>query len=134
VGGVGDELALCVQARVQPGEEPVDRVCELPQVIGGTIDAEPFPEAGSRDPLGGRGNAAQRAQRTAGGEPAEGDRDGRHGREGDAGVLKERVVLRCLGSGGAAGGDVLQLLGRRGAATGGAAADEGPAQAGADAA
>jgi hypothetical protein len=66
VRGVGDELALGAERRLQPGEKPVEGVAEFLDLVVGPVKGEALVQAAGGDPLGGGGDRAQRARCAAG--------------------------------------------------------------------
>ena len=84
VRGVGDELPLRAERRVQAAEEIVDRVRQFAQVVIRLPDRQPLVQVRGGDPLRGGGDPPQRAQRAAGREPAERHRHDRHDPQRDA--------------------------------------------------
>ena len=65
MGGVGDELALGLERRLQPSEQVVERATELGELVIGPVEAEPAVQIGGRDLLGRRRHRAQRPQEPA---------------------------------------------------------------------
>jgi hypothetical protein len=92
VGGVGDEPALGVQGvllgvegGIQPGEQPVDGVGQVFQLVVGPGDGEALVQVGLGDLAGGGGDGPQRSQHPAGHQPAQCDGDRQHDRQRDTG-------------------------------------------------
>ena len=75
VGGVGDEAALGVERRVEAGEQPVDGVAEVLELVVGAGECEPLVQVALGDLTGGRGHDPERSQYSTSDEPAE-----QHGR------------------------------------------------------
>ena len=53
VRGVGDELALGVEGRVEPREQPVEGVSELLELVVGPVEREPLMQVRRRYVTGG---------------------------------------------------------------------------------
>ena len=74
VGGVGDELPLGVEGGLQPGEQCVDGVGEVGELVGGARHGQPSAQVVFGDGPGGRGDlpaaAAGCARRAASPRPA----------------------------------------------------------------
>ena len=81
VGGVGDELSLCLEGGFEPAEQSVDGVAELLELVVGPFEVEPAVEVAGGDVACGFGDGAQRAQGPAGDHPAEPER--KHRRHGE---------------------------------------------------
>jgi hypothetical protein len=58
VGGVGDERALAAERVLEAGQQRVDRVAEVLEVVDGAVERKPPVEAGGRDLPGGLGDRA----------------------------------------------------------------------------
>ena len=101
MGGVGDEVLLGFEGGLEAGEEVVEGVAQLFELLVGVVEGEPLMQVAGRDPPGGGGDGPDRAQHPAGDEPAE-----QHGEHGDDGQgdreVDQKVVL------------VGEALGRRG--------------------
>ncbi len=103
VRGVGDEPALGGERALQPGQQLVDGVGEILDLVQRAGDGEPLVQVVRRDPAGRGGHGAQRAQHPVGDEPAERDRhhhhDGQRGRRSDQQRVPQ-ILVRLAGLGG----------------------------------
>ena len=61
MGGIGDEVPLGLEGGVEAGEEVVEGVAELFELLVGVVEREPLVEVAGRDPSGGRGDGADRS-------------------------------------------------------------------------
>jgi hypothetical protein len=73
VGGVGDELALGLEGRLEPTEESVERVAQLFELVAGAVEGRALVQVGRRDVPRGRRDHPQPAQDAAGDDPAQHD-------------------------------------------------------------
>ncbi len=89
VGGVGDEVTLSLEGGLQAGEQAVEGVAELGQLVRGLTEIEAPVQVSGGDDLGGGDDGAQRAQEPAGDEPAQGQGDGDQQDQGDGGSREE---------------------------------------------
>jgi len=93
VRGVGDEPALRLERRLQPGQQVVDGVAELLELVDRALQGEPFVQVVRRDLAGGRGDGADPAQHPAGDDPPEQDGDEGHDAQRDAGLNEQFAHL-----------------------------------------
>jgi hypothetical protein len=93
VGGVGDEATLRVECPFQAGEEPVDRVTKLGELVSGPGKSQALMEVVFGDVLGGIGDSPQRSQDSPGEEPAEQQGYPDHEGQGDARTEDELVEV-----------------------------------------
>ncbi len=99
---VGDEVALRVERGLEPGEEAVDRVCEVFHFVVWAGEREPLMQVAFADLLGLVCHRAQRCEHPAGDDPAERDREHSHDCERDRGLdqqLLEIMGVLCPGLG-----------------------------------
>ncbi|GAA2852224.1 hypothetical protein GCM10020220_046910 [Nonomuraea rubra] len=82
-------MALGVEGGLQPGEQVVEGVAELGQLVGGAAEVQAPVEVPGGDDLGGGGDGAQRSQEPSGDVPAEGQGDGDQDGQGDGGPDEE---------------------------------------------
>ena len=102
VGRVGGESLLFGDVCLEPREEAVDGVGEILQLVAGPREREALVQVPLGDLPRGRRHRAQRAQDTAGDQPAERDRDRGHDRQRDPGLdepLVETVGVAFDGRG-----------------------------------
>jgi hypothetical protein len=78
VRGVGDELALGVECGLQPGEQAVDGVGEVLELVARAGHGQPLLQVIFGDLPGGGGHRPQRPQDPPGEQPARRDRQHRH--------------------------------------------------------
>ena len=71
VGGVGDEASLGVERRFEAGEQPVDGVAEILELVVGAGEREALVQVALGDLTGGGGHDPQRSQDSTRDEPAE---------------------------------------------------------------
>ncbi len=83
VRGVGDEVPLRVERRLQPGEQVVERLPQFGELVVAAAQAEPPAQVAGRDVPGGGGDGAQRAEQPARQQPAEHDRQHRHDQQAE---------------------------------------------------
>jgi hypothetical protein len=98
VRGVGDEALLRAEGGLEAGEEVVDGVRQVLQLVLGSGEGEALVEVALGDLPGRRGHRAERAQDATGDEPAESDRDRGHDRQGDPGIDEELVQGSIMGA------------------------------------
>jgi hypothetical protein len=79
--GIGDEVPLCLEGCLQPGQQAVDRVSEVGELIARAGHREPAVQVVFGDLPGGGGDRSQRPQRPSGDDPAEHDRGPGHDRQ-----------------------------------------------------
>ena len=91
VRGVGDELALGFERRVEPLEQFVEGVAEFLELVLGPVERETLVQARGGDPLRRAGDGPDAAQHPAGDEPAGQEGKHRHDRQGDPRVDQELV-------------------------------------------
>jgi hypothetical protein len=83
VGRIRHEASLRLERGLQPGQQAVDRVAKVLQLVLRTFEPESLVEVSLGDPAGGDDHRSQRPQDPPGHQPAEPDRDHRHHRQGD---------------------------------------------------
>jgi hypothetical protein len=88
---VGDEASLCLEGRLEPAEQLVDRVAEVLELVGRTFEGEPLVQVLVRDAASGGGHRAQRPQHAAGDQPAQADGDDGHHRQRDPGLDQQLI-------------------------------------------
>jgi hypothetical protein len=93
VGRVGHKVVLGFEGRFEPGEEVIEGVGQLLELLVGTVKAKTLVQVGGRDPLGGSSDLPQRAQHPAGDDPAEEDGQCGDDSEGDRGADQELVTF-----------------------------------------
>ena len=86
VGGVGDEVPLRLEGGLEAGEEVVEGVAELFELVLRPVEGQALVQAGRGDPLGRAGDGPDGAQHPAGDEPA-----GQEGEDGHDGQSDSRV-------------------------------------------
>src|ERR1022692_367899 len=91
VGGVGDEVSLGVEGGFKAGEEVVEDVAPIGQLVGGLAEAEALVEVSGGDGPGGGGDGPQGPEESAGDEPAGREGDGDEDGERDGGADEELV-------------------------------------------
>ena len=121
VGCVGHKSALRLKGCFQTGEQAVDGVAEVLQLVVRPSDIEAFVQVHLGDFAGAGGHCAQRAQHAPGHEPTKGDRYEAHYPEGDQGYHEQVVTLGGRGQ----CGNYLPDAGRRGQDGGSRAAKQG---------
>ena len=84
VGGIGDEMSLRREGCLKALEETVEGVTQLFELLVSSFQCEPFVQIGGRDPAGGGGDGAHRAQGPAGHDPTEYDSHHGHDHQCDA--------------------------------------------------
>lgn len=89
MGGVGDEVSLGVEGCLEAGEEVVEDVAQVGQLVGGFAEVEALVEVSGGDGLGGGGDGPQGAEETAGDEPAGSEGDEGEDGECDGGADEE---------------------------------------------
>jgi hypothetical protein len=82
---VGDELALELKRALQAGEQLVEGIAELLELVVGPAEVQPLVEVGGGDLPGSCGDRAQRPQEPPGHQPTECKREPGHDRQGDPG-------------------------------------------------
>ncbi len=100
VGGVGDELTLCPEGRLQSAQQFVEGVAELPQFVVRPWEVEAAMEIGRRDTPRGQRDCAQPPQNSSGDDPAENDGHQHHDRQGETRLHQQlmQIVRPLLGS------------------------------------
>ena len=96
VRGVGDELALRLERRLQAVEHRVELVGEVLELVGRAVEADSLVEAVVADAARGGGDLVHGPQQPPRDEPAEAKRDDRHQPQRDARLpqdLAQGVVL-----------------------------------------
>ena len=101
VGGVGDEASLRFEGGFEAGEEIVEGIAELLELVLWAVEGEALVQAGRGDPAAACGDGADGPQHPAGDEPAGEEGERGHDRESDSRVDKQLVrvgrALGCLG-------------------------------------
>jgi hypothetical protein len=93
VGRIGDEALLGAEGGLEPGEEAVDGVGEILQLVARPREGEALVQVALRDLARRRRHRPQRSQDPARDQPAEGDRDHGHDRERDPGPDEQLVEI-----------------------------------------
>ena len=91
VGGVGDEVTLRVERRVEPPEQVVEGVAEFLQLVLRAVEGQALVQVGRGDPSGRAGDGPDGSQHPAGNEPAGEEGEDGHDGEGDSRVDEKLV-------------------------------------------
>ena len=86
MGGVGDEVSLSLERRVESAEQLVEGVPEFLELVLWAIEGEALVQVGRGDPSGLAGDGPDGPQHPAGNEPA-----GQKGEDGHDGQRDARV-------------------------------------------
>ncbi len=93
VGGVGDEAPLRMERCLEPPEQAVERLAELPELVVGAGNGEALAQVPGGDVAGGCRDAAQGPKDPAGDQPADAKGEDGHDRGHDhAGDVLPRVA------------------------------------------
>ena len=99
VGGVGDEVTLRVERRVESPEEVVEGVPEFLELVLRAVESQALVQVGRGDPSGRAGDGPDGSKHPAGDEPA--GQEGEHGHDGERDSRVDQELVRV---GGALGG------------------------------